>query len=405
MKKTLPLLLALLLLAGGATGLYLYLARPAAPVFRALPVGRGEIVATVSATGSLAAVINVQVGTQVSGTIRQILADYNAPVKKGQAIAQIDPALLEAQVQQALGNFQAAVANQEKARVVVADAKRTNDRNLALMAEDLIARADQDASQTALDSARAALLAAQAAVTQTKGALDQARTNLGYATIRSPVDGIVVSRNVDVGQTVAASFQTPTLFYIAQDLTRMEIDTSVDEADISKVREGQLASFTVDAYPETRFQGRVTQVRNSPVTSSNVVTYVVVIGVDNHDLRLKPGMTANVTLEVDRRENVLRLPAAALRFKPKLAGPAAPVRPGPPGARLVYLLEGQGDIRPVPVRTGIGDGSLVELVAGDLKEGDQVVVEQAGVAKKTPNRDLGPGGPGGPPPPHMGPRF
>ncbi len=402
MKKLLIALGVVALLGGGGAAAYLYLGKPAQEQYKTVAVGRGDIVSTVSATGNLAAVINVQVGTQVSGTIRKIYVDYNSLVKKDQPIAQIDPAIFEAQVEQALGNHQAAQANLAKARVGVADTRRTLARNKALIDQDLIAQADYDNAQTAHDAALAAQQAAQAAVTQTRGALTQARTNLAYATIRSPVDGIVVSRNVDVGQTVAASFQTPTLFTIAQDLTQMEIDTSVDEADIGRVKEGQSARFSVDAYPEARFAGQVIQVRNSPVVNQNVVTYVVVIGVDNRDLRLKPGMTANVTLEVGRRDGVLKLPAAALRFRPKtVSAPPKPPAGGEEAAkarsalvRRVFVLDEQGQPRAVPVRTGIGDGAHLELVKGQIKEGDQVVVEQVSAKKNE-----------APPAPMRGPRF
>lgn len=400
-KKLLLAVAGLLLLALAGGGAYLLWGRPKAEVYKTAPVRRGDIVSTVSATGNLAAVVNVQVGTQVSGTIRKIFVDYNSPVRQGQPIAQIDPAIFEAQVEQAEGNYQAALANVKKAKVTVADTLRTLKRNRELIAGDFIARAELDSAQTAHDGALAAQQAAEAAVVQTSGALKQARTNLAYSTIRSPVDGTVVSRNVDVGQTVAASFQTPTLFNIAQDLTRMEIDTSVDEADISRVKEGQTAYFTVDSYPETRFEGQVTQVRSAPVVSQNVVTYVVVIGVDNRELKLKPGMTANVTLEVDHRQGVLRLPTAALRFKPKAPGAPAAAPPGQPPAkskapvpRRVFVLGDDGRPSPVPVKTGIGDGSAVELTEGELREGDEVIVEQ--VTGKKPAVATGSG---------RGPRF
>ena len=246
---------------------------------------------------------------------------------------------------------------------------------------------------------------AEGNVAQTSGAYSQARTNLKYSTIKSPVDGIVVSRNVDVGQTVAASFQTPTLFTIAQDLTKMEIDTSVDEADISRVRDGQNVSFTVDAYPENRFKGKVTQIRNSPVITQNVVTYVVIVSVDNRDMKLKPGMTANVAIETARRENVLKIPSAALRFSPKeeKETKGAGEKPGGSGQRRMKKEGGQRayilgkDNRPVPVqiKTGLSNDGQVEVTGGDLKENDQVIVEQATEKKKSDSNA----------PPRMGPRF
>jgi HlyD family secretion protein len=360
--------------------------------YKTARVERGPLVSTVSATGNLTPVVTVQVGTQVSGMIARIFVDYNSPVKKGQPIAEIDPTLFRAQLEQARGNYLAAQANVEKARVTLADAKRTMRRNAELLGKKIISQGDFDTVETTHDAAVAALAAAQAAVVQMHGSLLQAQANLDYTSIRSPVDGIVVSRSVDVGQTVAASFQTPTLFNIAQDLTQMEILSSVDEADISKIREGQAVSFTVDAYPERRFEGRVAQVRNAPVTSSNVVTYVAVVSLDNGEMLLKPGMTANVTFEVGRREDALKVPKAALRFKPKSAdakAQATEARPGKVG-QTVHLLGQDGRPTPVAIRTGMGSDTHVEVLEGALKEGDEVVVEQ--VAK----RKAGSGMPHGP---------
>jgi HlyD family secretion protein len=235
----------------------------------------------------------------------------------------------------------------------------------------------------------------------------QAETNLKNSVIRSPVDGIVISRSIDVGQTVAASFQTPTLFSIAQDLTKMQIETSVDEADISRARLDQAASFTVDAYPDRSFKGRVTQIRSAPITVQNVVTYIVVVQVDNKDLHLKPGMTANVSIETGRRDGVLKLPAAALRFRPKTDADKKSAKTGqrPAGSgkeksggrqQKVYLLK-EDKPAAVAVTTGLGDASFIELVEGGLKEGDQVIVEQVDKSKSKKNGTSGS--------PHMGPRF
>lgn len=235
--------------------------------YKTVKVERGDVVATVSATGNLSAVTTVQVGTQVSGTIYRLLVDYNTPVKKGQVIAEIDPALFRADVEQARGNLLSAQANLLKARATAADAKRTMERNRQLVKEGVVSQSDFDTAETGAQEAAAAVKAAEASVVQTRGALSRAETNLKNATIRSPVDGVVISRAVDVGQTVAASFQTPTLFTIAQDLTRMQIETSVDEADISRVRVGQQVTFTVDAYPDEKFNARVAQIampRSSP---------------------------------------------------------------------------------------------------------------------------------------------
>lgn len=368
--------------------------------YRTAPVEKGDIVATVSATGNLSAVTTVQVGTQVSGTIQKLYVDYNTRVKKGQPIAEIDPSLFNASVEQATGNALNAEANRQKAKVALADAERTLKRNQQLLKDGIISQGDFDLSETALHSAKAALQATEGSVAQTRGALAQSRTNLRYSIIRSPVDGIVISRAVDVGQTVAASFQTPTLFTIAQDLTKMQIDVSVDEADISRVALGQKATFTVDAYPERTFAGKVVQIRSAPVITQNVVTYIVVVNVDNSDLKLKPGMTANVSIEVARKDGVLKLPPAALRFKPKpVSGDAgektAGTKPDGKGkGPQVYVLK-ENKPSAIAVKTGISDNSGIELAAGELKEGDAVIVEQIGSTAKKKSNNSSP----------MGPRF
>ena len=403
MKKFLIPAVAVLVVAGFAA--YFILNKKPETMFKTAKVERGDIVSTVSATGNLAAVVTVQVGTQVSGTIQKLFVDYNSPVKKGQVIAQIDPSLFSAQLEQTRGNYLNAQASLQRAKADLADARRNLERNRQLLKDGVVSQGDFDTADNRYQMALATVKAAEGSVAQTRGAFSQSETNLRYATIRSPVDGIVVSRNVDVGQTVAASFQTPTLFTIAQDLTRMEIDTSVDEADISRVKVGQPVSFTVDSYPENRFTGTVRQVRNAPVVTQNVVTYVVVIDVDNKDLKLKPGMTANVSIETARKENVLKLPAAALRFKPKKgtdekeakgrqAGPEQR-RKKREGGQQVYIMGAENKPVPVPVKTGIGNDGQVELVSGNLKENDQVIIEQV-----TPQQKKS-GGMGGP----MGPRF
>lgn len=407
MKKI--IVIAAILLIASAVGIYFYARKPAEASYKTVKVEQGPIVSTVSATGTLAAVVTVQVGTQVSGTLAKLYVDFNSPVKKGQTIAQIDPALFIAQVEQSRGNFLNAEANLSKAKVVVADTKRTLGRNKQLIEQGIIAQSDMDAAQTAYDQAVAGVKSAEAAVIQTSGALRQAETNLHYATIRSPVDGIVVSRNVDVGQTVAASFQTPTLFTIAQDLTKMEIDTSVDESDISRIKVGQTANFTVDAYPDRQFSGTVTQIRNAPVVTQNVVTYVVVIGVNNKELMLKPGMTANVAVQIFKKDNVIKIPNAALRFRPKALKGAkgegkekgkgdetrSTGKTKKEGSQRVYILSTENKPVPVPVKTGIADDRFVELISGNLKENDEVIVDQVVAGKKS-------GGMGGGP---MGPRF
>ncbi len=358
------------------------------PKFRTEKVTKGDIVMTVTATGTVNAVITVQVGTQVSGTIKRLYADFNSHVKKGQLIAQIDPALFEEQVSQSRANLLAAKANEEKAEATLVDAKRTRDRNKTLVSKGLIAQSDFDTSDTNYETAKAGVSAAKAAVAQADAALRNAQTNLGYTRIVSPVDGTVVSRNVDVGQTVAASFQTPTLFTIAQDLTKMQIDTSVDEADIGKVKVGEDVDFTVDAYPDVTFKGKVGQVRISPITVQNVVTYDVVVNVDNpvgangHSPLLKPGMTANVSIIVAEKKDVLRVSNAALRFRP-----SEKVKIKQQKGSGVWILE-NGKPKRIAVTTGIGDGNYTEIAAGDLKEGQDVIVES--LTKASAQRPMGP---------------
>lgn len=346
---------------------------------------RGNISILVTATGTLEAVTTVQVGSQVSGTISALYVDFNDRVKKGQLIAQLDPTFLKAQVAQTKADLERATAS-------VNLSKKEYERAMSLFQKNLISESERDLSLTNYELAVAQQKSATAA-------LDRARTNLDYATIVSPIDGVVISRNVDVGQTVAASLQAPTLFTIAQDLAEMQVNTSIDEADIGAIGEGQQVLFTVDAYPDSTFEGYVSQIRLSPEIVQNVVTYNVIIQVSNPQLLLKPGMTANVTILVDHRENVLKVPAGALRFRPPMEGGESSsegVRAGmpPPGSRppaegstssrprdveragqdRLWILDQQGKPQPVPVQVGISDGSSVEIVSGDLKEGDQVIV-------------------------------
>ena len=370
-----------------AAGLFFYFqSGNNGPKYRTQAASRGDIRAAVMSTGTMNAVVTVLVGTQVSGTIKTLYVDFNSPVKKGQILAQIDPATLQAQVDQARANQMSAQANVQKAEASVIDTKRTLERNKTLFARNLIARSDVDTAETNFLSAEAQLSASKAAVAQTKAALDFAETNLRYTRIISPVDGTVISRNVDVGQTVAASFQTPTLFNIAQDLTKMQIDTSVDEADIGKIQVDQPVEFTVDSYPDTTFKGKVAEIRNAPITVQNVVTYDVVVKVDNPELKLKPGMTANVSIILSDKKGVLRIPNAALRFRPVEKVKEAPDQKG----SGVWVLENKKPKR-INVTTGISDGSFTEILSGDLKEGDEVIIESTGVKKSQGSPTAGPG--------------
>jgi HlyD family secretion protein len=413
---------------------YLYYRQGQMPVrYLMARVGQGRIAATVNATGTVNAVVTVQVGSQVSGNIQQLFVDYNSPVTEHQIIAQIDPAPFETRVSQAratLASLQASVqvaeatvenshaavdtaqangesakANVEKSRVALADARRTLERNQTLFRRALVARSDLDTAQTAYDSAvaqlqlsqaqyeaavgqmksstaqarlaEAQLVAAQAQVEQARAALQAAALDLAHTTIRSPVNGIVVSRNVDVGQTVAASLQAPTLFLIAQDLTQMQVDTNVSEADIGQVCEGQRVTFTVDAYPTTPFTGQVVQVRNAPITIQNVVTYDAVVEVPNPDLKLKPGMTANVTFVIAERTDVLKVPNAALRFQlPGAERPSVePRRDAPTAGRRgqVWVLTAEGRPEPRELVLGIADDTSTEVLSGDLNAGQEVI--------------------------------
>lgn len=392
MKKK-GMILLLVMTALIAAGFFFYFkGNTKNAAYKTEKVTRGEIQSVVTATGTVNAVTTVSVGTQVSGTIKKLFVDFNSPVKKGQLLAQIDPATFQGQVEQARANLLSAKANLEKATVVVLDAQRTYQRSRELFDRNFIARSDLDAAETTLHSAEAQQKVAQAQVAQAQAALNIAETNLQYTNIVSPVNGIVISRNVDVGQTVAASFQTPTLFSIAQDLTKMQINTSVDEADIGRVQTGQDVTFTVDAYPDDIFHGKVAEVRNAPTTVSNVVTYDVIVKVDNPDLKLKPGMTANVTVTIETHPNVLRVPNAALRFKPTEAGKGQTIaRPDKKGPR-VWILENNRP-KPVFITTGISDGSYTEVVAGALSEGQNVITDSLNTKKS---------GSAQPPP---GPRF
>jgi HlyD family secretion protein len=362
---------------------------------------RGRIVAKVTATGTLSAIVTVQVGSQVSGRVAALHADFNSKVKKGDLIAKIDPQLFQATVDQASANLAAAQGNLAKAKAQSADALRQAQRTQTLAQQKLVAQADADTAQSNADALQAGVAAAEGQVAQARASLSQALVNLAYTDIRSPTSGVVISRNVDVGQTVAASLQAPTIFVIAEDLAQMQVDTSVAEADVGRLKDGAPASFTVDAYPSDVFKGVIRQIRNSPQTVQNVVTYDAVIDVANPDLKLKPGMTANVTFIYAEKDDVLKVPNAALRFKPPPAllaeGPrgqqgggntAGGVRPegskgqgrgGPetPDRRTVWVLK-DGKPSPLKIRTGISDGSATEVLEGELQPGGEVITDSVG---------------------------
>lgn len=337
------------------------------------PLARGPVTSTVIATGVVNPVTTVQVGTYVSGPIIALDVDFNSQVRKGQRVAKIDPAPFLVKVQSADANLANARAKVAKSEADLALKRLTFVRNRELRAKDLIAQNDLDTAKSNYDQAVAQLALDEAGIKQAEASLQEARINLNYTDIKSPVDGVVVSRSVDVGQTVAASFQTPTLFQIAQDLTRMQVNASVSESDIGSVREGQEGEFTVDAFPGRDFRGSVVQVRNAPVTVQNVVTYDVVVAVANPDLLLKPGMTASVTITTGHRDDVLRAPLRALSFNPNHSDATATRTPRRADAPAIWRLAADGTLERVEVQTGLRDEQYVEIDGG-LAAGDQVAV-------------------------------
>lgn len=330
-------------------------------------VDRGPITAIVTATGTVNPVVSVQVGSQVSGKIAKLFADFNSVVKQGQMLAQIDQQPFQARVSQARAAVKTARGNLAKAENMAAQRTRERDRMAALRGQAFVSQADLDLAETNYRDALAHVEVTQAQLDQAQATLSSAELDLGYTTISSPVNGIVVSRNVDVGQTVAASFQTPTLFVIAQDLTRMQVNANVSESDIGGVAEDKPANFRVDAYPKHFFEGVVTQVRNAPISIQNVVTYDVVITVDNPELKLKPGMTANVTIVTAQKDDPLRVPNGALRFR-------MPNVPIDKKTTRVWTLDRENHPHPVDVTTGIADSLSTEIMESALHEGDRVIV-------------------------------
>jgi HlyD family secretion protein len=439
MKNRILAAVAVIVVVAGGAWLVLSRKGSAEPKYRIVKLDKGDVTATVTATGTLSAVTTVSVGSQVSGIIAKLYVDFNSVVKKGQLLAELDPTPFLQAVDQSRANVEKAKVQLRMDEIALTRAKR-------LFADQLSAQSDLDTAQTNRD-------ADIATVAQATAQLKSNETNLSYTKIVSPIDGVVVSRSYDVGQTVAASFQAPTLFMIAQDLTKMQVLTNIDEADVGHIRNGQVASFTVDAYPELTFKGTVSQIRLSPQTVQNVVTYPVMLDVPNQDLKLMPGMTANVLVPVDVRKDVLRVPNAALRFRPDpadvlggdktkgaapstasapasapVAGSTAGTAPAPqagvpqtgrgPGARggpggpgggrsgagrssssrgtvYVEVPNGKGKLKAVTVRTSITDGNMTAVESQDLKEGDEIIVGLATARAGGPASASAPGGPGG----------
>ena len=407
-----------------AAGIYYYRSDVAAeaPTLNTAEVTQGNVVATVEATGTLEAVTTVEVGTQVSGTIKTLGADFNSQVRQGQVIAQLDPSLFDTQVAQERATVSRLRAEVERSRVQADDAQVKLRRARELASQQLIAQSDLDAAQSTASAADAAVKSAEAQLVQAQASLNQAQVNLSHTVIRAPIDGVVIARNVNVGQTVAASMQAPTLFVLAQNLKEMRVNASVDESDIGKIQMHQPVRFRVDAYPNETFSGVVSQVRLQPVVEQNVVSYVTVIDVPNPDLKLKPGMTAAVTIETGRADDVIKVPNAALRFRPtqeafealgqkvpeprqRPQGQSAQGQPergpqagtdGQPrdrgngtGQRNAVWVLAQNTLKRVPVQVGLSDGTQTALTSGDLTPGTRVVT---GVSTPSASTDAAPSG-------------
>ncbi len=452
MKKNRKSLAAGTALVAAGLGLWFYLSRDSKALYQTATAEHGSVQASISATGNCNPVVTVQVGSQVSGDIKALYADFNTKVKKGQLVAEIDPQPFQARVDQAkafldsahtavasaqaqmakadadLASARASVANQKaaiaKAKAAASDAASKLTSEKALFQDGIVAKQDFDTAQSTNDQAAAEqdaavaqldaanhqvqsaqatyqlaktqLASAQAQVAQAQASLAQSQLDLDHTKIIAPVDGTVIARQMDVGQTVAASFQAPTIFQIAQDLTKMQVDTNVDEADVGQVKMGQPARFTVDAYPGTTFQGAVTQIREAPINVQNVITYDVVVGVPNPDLKLFPGMTANVKILTNEAQDALKIPNAALRFRPAdLPAPTsvhAAGRKQQTDGTTVWVLGQDGKPNPVKVTLGISDGLYTAVNAGDLNPGDKVITASlAKTSTSTPaQRSFGP---------------
>ncbi|HYL75879.1 MAG TPA: efflux RND transporter periplasmic adaptor subunit [Bryobacteraceae bacterium] len=438
-------------LALGGAGLWYYLGGKNQALYQTATIDKGTVRASISATGSCNAVVTVQVGSQVSGNIKALYADFNTKVKKGQLVAEIDPQVFQARVDQTkasldsanasvvsaraqeakaeadISSARAAAANQNaaisKAKAAAQDASRKLAARKSLFQQGIISKEDMDTAQSTYDQAvaeqqaaaaqldaanhqiqaaqatsdvaKTQLSSAQSQVKQAQASLEQAQLDLDHTRIIAPVDGTVIARHMDVGQTVAASFQAPTIFEVAQDLTKMQVDTNVDEADVGQVKLNQPVKFTVDAYPGTTFPGSVTQIRQAPINVQNVITYDIVVAVSNPDLKLFPGMTANVKILTNQVDDVIKIPNAALRFKPADVKPETTVRAA--GRRQdagasVWILGTDGKPQQVKVKLGITDGFFTAVESGDLKQGEQVITGSLVKNASTP----APRGPQGP---------
>lgn len=439
MKKRIAILTAILIVIAGAVLAVTVFSRSknGDVKYKTETASKGDIEALVVTTGTLNPVTIVEVGSQVSGKIEELYVDFNSTVREGEIIAKIDQSSFLTSVEQNKANYHSAIAILEKAKVTLENNKKKYNRALELFEKNLISYEEKESAETQFLSAKADLQSAEARIKEAKSQLDSSKVDLAHTIIRSPIDGIVIDREVSVGQTVAASFQAPVLFQIANDLNKMQVECSVDEADIGKVKEGQKVRFTVDAFPEDSFTGVVTQVRYSPEVISNVVTYTTIVEVKNPDLKLRPGMTATVSIVVGEARNALRVPNAALRFNPQLSSVEMSklfedIRQegqgkedqtvGSEGQKsgrhelhpegqfpdlttadmsLVWVLDENGNPRPVMTKTGVSDNSYTEVIWGNLKEDQPVItgVESGSGGSQDKNSTRGIMMMGGPPPP------
>jgi HlyD family secretion protein len=374
-RRWLAVLLLFIIAAGGAAIAWLGFSKSGTVQYVTVPVTQGAVTRAVTATGTVNPELTIIVGSYVSGVIKELYCDYNTQVKKGQVCAKIDPRPYETVVSQAKANLDIGKAQLLKDQATLDYAKINLERNERLAETHAVSQDALDNARSEYKQAEAQIAFDQATIEQREAQLEAAQVNLDYTNITSPVDGTVVSRNVTMGQTVAASFQTPTLFLIASDLKKMEVDTNVSESDIGGLKEGSPATFTVDAFPKRTFAGKVSQVRQSPQTVQNVVTFDVVVSVDNSDLALKPGLTAATRIVVNQRPDVLRVPSRALRFKPSGLSAQAPGGRADSREAQLWLLQ-QGKPVAVPADIGLDDETFVEIVAGEVKLGDQVIVAE-----------------------------
>ncbi len=410
MKKKIVLAVVAVAVVAAVLGLTVFRKKGGAVKYRIEALGRGDIESVVVTSGTVNPVRTVDVGSQVSGKIDKIYVDFNSSIKEGQVLAELDQSILKTRIDQNNASYLSAVASYERAKVTLANLEKKNERAKALFAKDLISFEENEAAEASYLEAKADVQSAQARVAQSKSTLDSSRVDLGYATIKSPIDGVVISRKVEVGQTVAAGYVTPTLFQIAQDLTKMQVECAVDEADIGSVKQAQKVRFTVDSFPEETFEGSVRQVRYSPTTTSNVVTYATIVDVSNPELKLRPGMTATVTIILAEARNVLRVPNGALRFAPNLpadeiqkimkeAGDAMrtgrPQGGGQPGGgsgaakpeangrqnglragqpAKVWIQDEKGKLSVVFLKPGISNSAFTEVLHSPLKEGQMIIV-------------------------------